>query len=75
MELSDYVGDARSQDLPLVGFASAEDLEHDWHYLLGQMHMLPADHFLAFVLKVLALAAGAASIAFALWLFREMASR
>ena len=52
-ELSEYVGDARSQDLPLVGFASAEDLEHDWHYLLGKLHMLPADHFLAFVLKVL----------------------
>lgn len=74
-ELSDYVGDARAQDLPLVGFASAEDLEHDWHYLLGQLHMLPADHVLAFLLKTLALAAGAASIAFAVWLFRVMASR
>ena len=73
-ELSDYVGDARSQDLPLVGFASAEDLEHDWHYLLGKLHMLPADHFLAFVLKVLALAAGAASLAFAVWLFHLMRS-
>jgi hypothetical protein len=73
-ELSDYVGDARSQDLPLVGFASVEDLEHDWHYLLGQLHMLPADHFLAFVLKALALAAGAASLAFAVWLLHVMLS-
>ena len=74
-ELSDYVGDARSQDLPLVGFAAAEDLEHDWHYLLGRLHMLPADHFFAFVLKVLSIGAGAASVAFALWLLFKMSSR
>jgi hypothetical protein len=74
-ELSDYVGDARSQDLPLVGFASQEDLTHDWHYLLGKLHMLPADHFFAFLLKVAALGAGAASLAFAVWLLRAMAGR
>jgi hypothetical protein len=74
-ELSDYVGDARSQDLPLVGFASAEDLEHDWHYLLGKLHMLPADHFFAFVLKVLAFGAGAASLACGVWLLIVMWGR
>src|SRR5438874_7925817 len=74
-ELSAYVGDARSKDLPLVGFASSEDLEHDWHYLLGKLHMLPADHVLAFVLKVLAFGAGAASIVFAVWLLRVMMGR
>src|SRR5213593_3692250 len=74
-ELSDYVGDARSQDLPLVGFAAAEDLEHDWHYLLGKLHMLPADHVFAFVLKLLSLGAGAASLAFALWLLKAMWGR
>ena len=37
----------------------------DWHYLLGRLHMLPADHFLAFVLKALAVGVGAASVAFA----------
>jgi len=74
-ELSDYVGDARSQDLPLVGFASQEDLTHDWHYLLGKLHMLPADHFFAFMLKVLSLGAGAVSVAFAVWLMTRMSSR
>jgi hypothetical protein len=73
-ELSDYVGDARAQDLPLVGFASSEDLIHDWHYILGKLHMLPVDHALAFVLKVLSLGAAAASIAFAVWLFTLMRS-
>lgn len=71
-ELSDYVGDARSQDLPLVGFAAPEDLEHDWHYLLGTLGMLPLDHFFALVLKALSLAVAAASITFAVWLLNEM---
>jgi hypothetical protein len=72
-ELSDYVGDARAQDLPLVGFAPSEDLTHDWHYLLGKMHMLPADHALAFVLKALSLGAAGAALAFAGWLLIRMA--
>ena len=71
-ELSAYVGDARSQDLPLVGFATQEDLEHDWHYLLGKLHMLPADHVFAFLLRVAAFGAGAASLAFAVWLLMLM---
>jgi len=71
-ELSAYVGDARAQDLPLIGFAAQEDLEHDWHYLLGKLHMLPADHFFAFLLKVIAFGAGAASLAFAVWLLVTM---
>ena len=74
-ELSDYVGDARSQDLPLVGFASQEDLTHDWHYLLGKLHMLPADHFFAFMLKVLSLGAAVTSVSFAVWLLMLMSGR
>jgi len=72
-ELSAYVGDARSRDLPLVGFASSEDLEHDWGYLLGAMHMLPADHVFAFLLRMAGLFAGVASCAFAVWLLVTMA--
>ena len=64
-ELSAYVGDARSKDLPLVGFAASEDLEHDWAYILGALHMLPADHFFAFLLRVGGLVAGVGSCAFA----------
>jgi hypothetical protein len=69
-ELARYVGDARAMDLPLVGFSS--DPEHDWHYLLGALHMLPADLFFAFLIRVAAFAIGAASIAFAVWLLNEM---
>ena len=69
-ELARYVGDARAMDLPLVGFTS--DPEHDWNYLLGAMHLLPADHALAFLIRVAAFAIGAASLAFAVWLLRVM---
>jgi len=54
----------------LVGFSS--DPEHDWHYLLGTMHMLPLDTLLAFLIRVAAFAIGAASLAFAVWLLNEM---
>lgn len=36
--ISVYIRDARSQDLPLVGGG-----EHDWAYLLGRMHALQSD--------------------------------
>jgi len=69
-ELALYVGDARAMELPLVGFSS--DPEHDWHYLLGAMHMLPADHFFAFLIRFAAFVIGAASITFAVWLLTLM---
>jgi hypothetical protein len=72
-ELSAYVGDARAQQLPLVGFAAQEDLEHDWHYLLEVLRMLPLDTTLAFLLKVAAFGAGMGSLAFAVWLLMQMA--
>ena len=73
-ELAAYVGDARAQDLPLVGFASQEDLQHDWHYILGQLHMLKFDTTLAFFVRVAAVATGAASLTFAIWLLMRMRS-
>ena len=69
-ELARYVGDARAMDLPLVGFSS--DPEHDWHYLLGTLHMLPLDTTLAFLIRVFAFVIGAASLTFAIWLLNEM---
>jgi hypothetical protein len=69
-ELAAYVGDARSMLLPLVGFS--DQPEHDWNYLLGAMHLLPADHALAFLIRLIAALIGAASLTFALWLLRAM---
>ena len=71
-ELAAYIGDARAQDLPLVGFASQEDLQHDWHYILGQLHMLSLDTTFAFFTRVAGVAAGGASLTFAVWLLLRM---
>jgi hypothetical protein len=73
-ELARYVGDARSMDLPLVTYGSG-DPEHDWHYLLGSLHMLPMDHALAFLLRIVAVALGAGSLTFAVWLLLQMRTR
>lgn len=71
-ELSAYVADARSKDLPLVGFAAQEDLEHDWAKILGKLHLLPFDHFFGFLLKAGATLVGVASCALAVWLIVTM---
>ena len=53
-------------------YSFSSDPEHDWHYLLGAMHMLPADHFFAFLIRVAAFVIWSASIAFAVWLLTQM---
>ncbi|MEO8033382.1 MAG: hypothetical protein ABI837_03045 [Acidobacteriota bacterium] len=70
-ELARYVGDARSMDLPLVTYGSG-DPEHDWNYLLGTVHALPLDHALALLLRLLALAIGASSLTYGIWLLLQM---
>lgn len=70
-ELANYVADARAMELPLVGFT--DDPEHDWHYLLGQMHMLQLDTTFGFLIRVAATLIGAASLALACWLLVQMA--
>jgi hypothetical protein len=40
--------------------------------VLGKLHMLPLDHFFAFLLKVAATLSGITSCAFAVWLLMTM---
>ncbi len=50
MDVSRYIGDARSQQLKLFSPQALLDGAapiHDWHYLLGQVGLLPYDHVLA----------------------------
>lgn len=58
--ISVYIGDARAEELPLVGGG-----EHDWAYLLDRFDLLPKDlaigravHLLGGVLYVLSLVGG-----------------
>ena len=68
--LATYVGDARAQELPLLGLT--DDPEHDWAYLLSSVSLLDADHALAFLIRGAAFLSWAASLVVGGWLLREM---
>jgi hypothetical protein len=72
-DLANYIGDARTMDLPLVGFT--DDPEHDWHYLLSTLGLLQLDTTFAFLLRVAGTLIGLASFAFAIWLLVQMATQ
>ena len=69
--LATYVGDAKHQDLPLLGLSS--DPIHDWAYLLGRFGLV--DHCLRFagLIRLAAFGIWAAAIAFGGWLLLRMA--
>jgi hypothetical protein len=72
-QLATYVGDARAQELPLVGLTP--DPVHDWNWLLDRTGLLPLDRGLAGALRVVAFAVWAASIALGGWLLLRMTRR
>jgi len=49
-----YVGDARSQSLPLVSPGGGDYVIHDWNMLLGRLGWLRYDHALAGAVRVAA---------------------
>ena len=57
--VSVYVRDARAQALPLLG---GEDTLHDWHFLLGRLHLLKWDLALGNLVYLAGLGALVASI-------------
>lgn len=68
--LSVYIGDARAEELPLVGFS--DDPEHDWNFLLDHFNALSSDTRLAGLVKASGELVFAASILFGLWLCWQM---
>ena len=73
LDLARYIGDARAQELDLVGFG--EDPQHDWSYILSQLHALPYDLRVAGVVRALALLALIVSLGFGVWVLLQMAVR
>jgi hypothetical protein len=60
--ISVYAADARAQELPLVGGG-----EHDWAYLLGELHWLQYDQRVAKVIWTIGVVVFMVSIAFGLF--------
>jgi len=66
LNVSRYIGDARAQQLPLLG---GEDSIHDWWYLLINWDLLPRDlviarwvHFFGVVAFITAILAGSMTL-------------
>ena len=70
-ELSIYIGDARAQQLVLLGLTS--DPLHDWHYLLLKMGLLKFDGSLAFATRGLGFLILGGSVVLGIWLLVTMA--
>jgi hypothetical protein len=73
LDLARYIGDARAQELDLVGFG--EDPQHDWTWLLQQFGLLAQDTRIAGVTRALALLVLLASLWFGVWVCLQMAAR
>ncbi len=69
--LAAYVGDARAQELPLVGFVP--DPIHDWNWMLSRVGLLDWDRGLAALTRGLSFVIWAAAVIAGTWLCREMA--
>lgn len=69
--LAMYVGDARHQDLPLLGLSS--DPIHDWNYLLGSMGLLEYDLRFAGLIRLAAVGISLVALGFSAWLLKRMA--
>ncbi len=70
--LATYVGDAKHQDLPLLGLSA--DPIHDWAYLLGRIGLVDYGMRFAGLIRLLALGIWGTSILFAVWLLKRMAA-
>ena len=68
--LATYIGDARAQELELVGFT--DQPQHDWNFILGRFHALGADTAIAGVVRGIGVLELLASFVFGVWLCWEM---
>lgn len=70
LDLARYIGDARAQELDLVGFG--ENPQHDWFYLLRELSALSADTSIAEFTRGMAVGALLLSVGFGVWLCLQM---
>lgn len=67
-----YVSDARSMDLPLVAISGSENTLHDWNYLLSKLGILQFDASLAFLIKSFAVLTMLICLSLGSWLLLQM---
>jgi len=73
LDLARYIGDARAQELDLVGFG--EEPQHDWTWLLGQFNALGADTRIAGLTRGAGLVVLLLSLGFGGWVCLQMVRR
>lgn len=73
LDLARYIGDARAQELDLVGFG--EDPQHDWWYLLSQFDATGSDTRIAAFTRGLGVIVLLASMGFGVWICLQMSTR
>jgi hypothetical protein len=66
-----YLGDARSQILPLVSIGGGES-KHDWTYLLTETKLILSDKIIASEIRFVAFLVIWVSIVFGVWLLYQM---
>ena len=69
-ELARYIGDARAQQIPLLGLTS--DPQHDWHYLLSKLGMLQSDLLFAGLTRLVGVMILIVSLLIGVWLCLQM---
>jgi len=73
LDLARYIGDARAQELDLVGFG--EDPQHDWTWLLERLNALGSDTRIAGLTRGVGLAVLLLSLGFGVWVLMQMVGR
>lgn len=73
LDLARYIGDARAQELDLVGFG--EDPQHDWWYLLSQFNATASDTRIAAITRGIGILVLLCSMGFGVWVCLQMAVR
>jgi hypothetical protein len=53
LPISNYMADARAQELPLLTVGDSDDVIHDWNYLFGKFHVLDHDLQIAHAFRVM----------------------
>ena len=73
-----YMADARAQRLPLVSLGAAlsgsSEVTHDWHFVFGQLHILPFDILIGDGVRAVGAIVGALGLLGTLWIMYLMAA-